>query len=128
MYLKEAHHDSATMRVLSEAPGEDFFFLGKLVYNKNKELEEISPYAKAVFELFLRTKKIFLSPLGRAFMRPFDIVANKIGSWPVSQWEQCASNLSLAVMDFRVLPNYSSAVDFTVKKPFFGSFMGAMLK
>ena len=119
---------SATMRVLTEAPGDDFFSLGKLVCNKNKDIDEISPYAKAVLKLFLKNKKNFKKPIGRAFMRAYDIVSNKIGSWAEHRWVECRSDLSLAVLDFRQLPHFGSAKDYTIRKPFFESFMAIMSK
>ena len=36
----------ASMRILLEAPREDYFVAAKLVSNKNKAIEELSPYAK----------------------------------------------------------------------------------
>ena len=119
---------SATMRVLTDAPREDFFSLGKLVCNKNKDIEDISPYAKAVLQLFLQTKKNFQKPLGRAFMRAYDVVTNRIGSWAQHRWVECKSDLSLAVLDFRQVPHFESAKDYTIKKPFFESFMAIMSK
>ena len=43
----------ASMRVLLEAPGEDYFVAAKAVSNKNKSIEELSPYAKQFFKAFL---------------------------------------------------------------------------
>ena len=40
------------MRVLLEAPGEDYFVVAKAVSNKNKSIEELSPYAKQFFKAF----------------------------------------------------------------------------
>ena len=37
---------SASMHVLLEAPGEEFFVAAKLTSNKNKPIEELSAYAK----------------------------------------------------------------------------------
>ena len=50
---------SAAMRVLLEAPGEEYFIAAELISNKNKSIEELSAYAKQFFTLFLRQKNNF---------------------------------------------------------------------
>ena len=45
---------SATMQVLLEAPGEGFFSGAKQTLNKNWKIEELSPYAKQFFKIFLK--------------------------------------------------------------------------
>ena len=42
----------ASMRVLLEDLGEEYFVAAKLVSNKNKAIEELSPYAKQFFKAF----------------------------------------------------------------------------
>jgi hypothetical protein len=37
---------NTTMQVLLEAPGEEFFSCVKQMLNKNRRIEELSPYAK----------------------------------------------------------------------------------
>lgn len=71
---------SVAMRILLEAPGEEFFVAAKLVINKNKPIEELSPYAKQFFKLFLLQKHNFEKPAGRAYFRAFDTSANRMGS------------------------------------------------
>ena len=50
---------SAAMRILLEAPEEEFFIAAKLISNKNKPIEELSAYAKQFFTLFVRQKNSF---------------------------------------------------------------------
>jgi hypothetical protein len=45
---------SATMQVLLEALGEEFFSGAKQMCNKNRAIEELSPYAKQFFNVFLK--------------------------------------------------------------------------
>ena len=49
----------ATMHVLLEAPREKFFVIAKLVSNKNKTIEQLSPYAKEFLRIFLAMKGSF---------------------------------------------------------------------
>ena len=48
------------MHVLLEAPEEDYFIAVKLVSNKNKAIEELSPYAKQFVKAFLSQKANFV--------------------------------------------------------------------
>jgi hypothetical protein len=50
---------SATMQVLLEAPGEEFFSSVKQSRNKNRSAEQLSSYAKEFFWVFLVNKKKF---------------------------------------------------------------------
>ena len=45
---------SATIQVLLKVPGEDFFSSVKQTCNKNRKIEELSPYAKQFFKVFLK--------------------------------------------------------------------------
>ena len=74
----------ATICVLVEAPGEEFFVAAKLILNKNKIIEEILPYAKEFFRVFLAMKGSFQKPTGRAYFRAYDASNNKVGSWPAN--------------------------------------------
>ena len=58
---------SASMRVLLEALGEEYFVVAKLTSNKNKPIEELSAYAKQFFTLFLRQKNNFQRPAAHAY-------------------------------------------------------------
>lgn len=119
---------SATMRVLTEAPGDYFFSERKQISSKNKDINEISPYAKAVLEFFLKTKKNFQKPVGRAYMRPYDVVSNVLGKWPNLRWEEGRDDLSLGIIDFRRVPNFTSSAESSIKKPYFESFIETLEK
>jgi hypothetical protein len=58
---------SATMQVLLEALGVEFFSGAKQTRNKNRAIKELSPYAKQFFKVFLKQKKDFRKPAGRAY-------------------------------------------------------------
>ena len=91
---------SASMRVLLEALGEEYFVAAKLISNKNKPIEELSAYAKQFYTLFLRQKNNFQRPAARAYFRAYDASSNRMGSWPANSWELMSENLKLAVLDF----------------------------
>ena len=90
----------ASMRVLLDAPGDEFFAAAKQVASKNKSIDELSPYAKEFFKAFLRNRWNFHTPASRAYFRAYDPSANRLGSWPSGSWETMSENLKLAIMDF----------------------------
>ena len=72
------------MQVLLEAPEEEFFTSAKETKNKNKSAEQLSPYTKEFFRVFLINKKIILKPTDWALFRPYNGMNNKLGPWPNS--------------------------------------------
>ena len=72
----------ASMRVLLDAPGDEFFAAAKQVASKNKFIDELSLYAKEFFKAFLKNRWNFHTPASRAYFRTYDPSANRLGSWP----------------------------------------------
>ena len=75
------------MHVLLEAPEEDYFVATKAISNKNKAIEELSPYVKQFFKAFLSQKADFVKLAGRAYFRAYDAINDRMGLWPVNNWE-----------------------------------------
>ena len=90
----------ASMRVLLDALGKEFFAAAKQVASKNKSIDELSPYVKEFFKAFLRNRWNFHTPASRAYFHTYDPSANRLRSWPLGSWETTLENLKLAVMDF----------------------------
>ena len=116
----------ATMQVLLEAPGEDFFSAAKQMRNKNRRIEELSPYAKQFFKVFLKQKSEFKKPAGRAYYRPYSGLNNKLGPWPENTWENLAHALVLGIIDFRRVPNFTQVNKGTAQRPYFEDFTNAL--
>jgi hypothetical protein len=114
------------MQVLLEAPGEEFFSGAKQTCNKSRSIEELSPYAKQFFKVFLKQKKEFRKPAGRAYFRPFSGLNTKLGPWPKNSWETVAHALVLGIIDFRHVPNFTQVGKTIVQKPYFEEFMAAL--
>jgi hypothetical protein len=72
---------SATIQVFLEALGREFFSDAKQTRNKNWRIEELSPYAKQFFNVFLKQKNRFRKPTDRAYFRPFSGMNTKLGPW-----------------------------------------------
>ena len=109
----------ASMRVLLDAPGDEFFAAAKQVANKNKSIDELSPYTKEFFKAFLRNRSNFHTPASQAYFRAYDPSANHLGSWPLGSWETTSEHLKLAVMDFRQLPSFTRKGEDSLEKPYF---------
>jgi hypothetical protein len=118
----EYHVSPATMRQLLDQPGDHFFAEAKQLKSKNKATEELSPYAKEWFKLFLHKRKRFVPPTGKTFFRKFNSAANTLGSWPGNAWNDNQPT-KLAVIDFRNVPGQEKKPTATVVDPFFGDFM-----
>ena len=117
---------SATMQVLLEAPGEDFFSAAKQTRNKNRKIEELSPYAKQFFKVFLKQKKDFRKPAGRAYFRPYSGMNTRLGPWPGNSWEELAHALVLGIIDFRRVPNWTQVSKGSASRPYFEDFTNAL--
>jgi hypothetical protein len=90
-----------------EAPGEEFFSGTKQTRNKNRAIEELSPYAKQFFKVFLKQKKDFRKPVGRAYFWPYSGLNTRLGPWLENSWETVAHTLVLGIIDFRPMPNFT---------------------
>ena len=117
---------NATMQVLLEAPGEDFFSSTKQTRNKNQKIEELSPYAKQFFKVFLKQIKEFKKPVGRAYFHPYSGLNNKLGLWLENSWEDVAHALVLGIIDFMHVPNFTQVNKGTTQRPYFEDFMNAL--
>ena len=127
-FKKNYNVTAATMQVLLEAPGEDFFSGAKQTRNKNRKIEELSPYAKQFFRVFLKQKKEFVKPAGRAYFRPFSSVSTKLGPWPENTWENVAHTLVLGIIDFRRVPGFTQISKTTAQRPYFEDITNALQK
>jgi hypothetical protein len=127
-FKKDYNVTSATMQVLLEAPGEDFFSAAKQTRNKNRKIEELSPYAKQFFKVFLRQKMEFQRPNGRAYFRPYNGTTNKIGAWPENTWENLQHTLMLGIIDFRRVPGFTQVSKTNAQRPYFEDFTNALQK
>lgn len=111
------------MRVLLEAPGEEFFSGAKQTRNKNRTCEELSPYAKEFFTTFLKRRSEFQPPTGKAYIRRFDGSKNELGDWPTNAWLEDGSKIKMSIIDFRLMPGQDLKDKSTVYKPYFENFM-----
>uniref|UniRef100_A0A7I4AG42 Uncharacterized protein n=1 Tax=Physcomitrium patens TaxID=3218 RepID=A0A7I4AG42_PHYPA len=109
---KKFKHDynltNATMRVLLEAPVEDFFSAAKLTRNKSKSCEELPCMQKSSSACSCDAELSSRSQLGKHTS---------------NCWLDDGNKIKLGTIDFRRVPGFSSKEKSTVSKPYFEDFM-----
>ena len=94
--------------------------------NKNQKIEELSLYAKQFFKVFLKQKKEFKKPVGRAYFRLYSSMNNKFGPGLENIWEDVAHALVLGIINFMCVPNFTQVNKGTTQRPYFEDFTNAL--
>ncbi|CAA9590696.1 hypothetical protein AVDCRST_MAG81-5244 [uncultured Synechococcales cyanobacterium] len=121
-FKREYNVSSASLRLLLDQPGDWFFGEAKQMKSRNKKTEEISPYAKAFFKLFLVKRKKFIAPTGAVCFRQYNSATNQLGGWLPTSWNT-NEPVKIAIVDFRNTPIQSKKKTSSVADPYFGDFM-----
>ena len=121
-FKREYNVSAASMRQLLEQPGNHFFAEAKQLKSKNKNTEELSPYAKAFFKLFLCKRKKFVAPTGSTIFRRYNSTTNLLSDWPGNRWDNNVPT-KLAVVDFRNMSGQSKKKASTAANSFYDNFM-----
>lgn len=123
-FKKDFHVSRASMRVLLDwGPGELYYVNQRQTQHRNTDCEDLSPYAKQFFTVFLAQRSEFVPAPGAMFFRPKRSTTPILESWPSDSWQTVASNVKLGVIDFRFIPGTSGKSRSTVEKPYFEEFM-----
>lgn len=110
----------ATLNVLLSSPGEEFFSQAKMPCNKNKSLEDLSPYAAGFFNVFLANKGKFQVPKGKANFRAYNLDDDELGEWHGDSWsETTAQRIKVGIMDFRNFPGAQDMAGSSSAAPYF---------
>ncbi len=111
---------SATMNVLLEQPGDDYWKEAKQTKSKNKKAEEMSPYAAEFFKVFLERRSNFVKPLSVAHYRPYDISNDVHVDWPRGAWkDNTVEDVRFGVIDFRYTPGVLNKLKCNPTMPYF---------
>ena len=105
------------MHILLKAPQEKYFVAAKVVSNRNKAIEELSPYTKEFFRIILSKKVNFQKPTRRTYFRAYDTSNNRMGSWLVNSWKLMLKQLKLILLDFRQVPKFVAKETSTFENP-----------
>ena len=126
-FKKDYNVTRATMNVLLERPGEQYFKEAKQVRSKNKKTADISPHAHEFFKVFLEKRKEFVKPSGKAQYRPYDPKENIHSEWADGVWtDDEAKFMRLGVIDFRNLPGVEQKEKSCTGMPYFYEFMTSL--
>ena len=118
---------SASMNVLLERPGEQYFTQAKQLKSKNKTCAQISPAAAKFFRVFLRHKSRFEKPIVQAEYRTYNVQRNTFSNWRAGTWDSDTMNhIGLGVMDLRELSGVEMTMVEPGKRPYFYSVIGSM--
>ena len=126
--FKASHYiTSASMNVLLEHPGEQYFTQAKQLKSKNKTCAQISLAAAEFFRVFLRHKSGFEKPIAQAEYWTYNVQRNTFSDWRAGTWDSDTVNhIGLGVMDLRELPGVETTMVEPGKRPYFYSVIGSM--
>lgn len=92
--------------------------------HRNTPCEDLSPYAKQFFMIFIERRSWFVPPQGAVHFRKFQADPTiSFGSWPSNKWTDYGGNAKLGIIDFRFMPGNSRKSSSTIEKPYFEEFM-----
>ena len=81
-FKRSRNFTSATMNVLLEQPGNEYWMEAKQSRAKGKSAEEMSMYAAEFFRVFLQQRNNFVPPKSTAYYRPYDVMYKTHQDWP----------------------------------------------
>jgi hypothetical protein len=119
---------SATIQVLLEALGEEFFSSAKQKCNKNKTMEQLSPYAKEFFQIFFEAKGRTQEARRLGVFHPYNDMDTKLGPWPPYRWNNATVNMKVGIIDLGCTPNWTSINESSRERPYFLEFVSTLHK
>lgn len=123
-FKKIFHVTKASKRVLLDwGPGESFYRNCFQTQFRNSTCEELSPYAKEFFRVFLRVRENFYPPTGAMHYCAYKASTNSLSTWASDTWQTLGCNVKLGVVDFRNIPGFASKSRSSDARPFFEEFM-----
>ena len=118
---------NASMNVLLEHPGEQYFAQAKQLKSKNKTCAQISPAAAEFFRVFLKHKSGFEKPVAQAEYRTYNVQRNTFSDRRAGTWDSNTMNhIGLGVMNLCELLGVETTMVEPGKRPYFYSVIGSM--
>lgn len=124
-FKRDYHVSKASMRALLDWGIPDQYYSNqRQTMHRNTPCEDLSPYAKQFFMVFIERRSWFEPPQAAVHFRKFQVnPAISLGHWPSNKWTEYGSNAKLGIIDFRFMPGNSRKSSSTVEKPFFEEIM-----
>lgn len=125
-FKKDYHVTKASMRVLLEWGIPDVYWgQQKATMHRYTSCEDLSPYAKQFFRVFLDVRSRFKPSNAQVHVRKFQRKTMVLSPWDSdSAWESKGKDANLGIIDFRLIPGAVSKGKSSTGKPFFETFMG----
>ena len=123
-FKQDFHVSKASKRVLLDWGLPDLYYQNqRATMHRNTPCEDLSPYAKQFFTVFLQKRLQFLPPTGAMYYRAFKDNPITFGTWPSDIWHTQGRNANFGIIDFRFVPGVTGKARSSVQKPFFEEFM-----
>ena len=123
-FKKEFHVSKASMHVLLDWDPTNLYYTNqRQTQHQNIPCEDLSPYAKQFFTVFLDQQARFEPPEGLFYFSAFKSNLLMFGSWVSDLWSTIGRNSKLGITDFCCILKIHSRSTALVEKPYFEKFM-----
>ena len=128
-FKKEFFVSKASMRLLLDWGPIDLYYTNqRQIQHRNIPYEDMSPYVKQFFTVFLEQRERFNPPDGEFYFSAFKSSSLMFTSFVFDLWSTMGQDTKLEVIDFRCIPRVQSRSMASVDKPYFEAFMKLMSK
>ena len=123
-FKKEFSITKASMRVLLDWGPTDLYYTNqRQTQHRNTPCEDLSPYAKQFFTVFLEQREQFTRPDGEFYFSTFKSNSLTFSSFVSDSWSTMGRHSKLGVIDFRCIPGVHGRSTALVDMPYFEAFM-----
>ena len=128
-FKKEFFVSKASMHVLLDWGPTDLYYTNqRQTQHQNTPCEDLLPYAKQFFTIFLEQRERFQPLEGEFYFSAFNSNSLMIGSFVSDSWSTIGRDSKLEVIDFHCIPGMHSRSTSLVDKPYFKAFMKLISK
>lgn len=124
-FKNDFHVTKASMRVLLEWGVPELYYANqKATMHRNTRCEDISPFAKQFFRVFLEVRSNFNPSYAPVHLRTFERKPPMtLAPWGPDTWDIEGEDANLGIIDFRLIPGTGGKAKSSIEKPFFEQFM-----
>ena len=128
-FKKQFSISKASMHVLLDWGPTDLYYTNqRQTQHRNTPCEDLSPYAKQFFTIFLEQREQFIPSDGEFYFSAFKSNSLTFSSFVSDSWSTMGRHSKLGVIDFRCIPGVHGRSTASVEMPYFEAFMKLMSK
>ena len=128
-FKKQFSISKASMCVFLDWGPTDLYYTNqRQTQHRNTPCEDLSPYAKQFFTVFLKRREQFTPPDGEFYFSAFKSNSLMFSSFVSDSWSTMGRNSKLGIIDFRCIPGVHGRSTASVDMPYFEAFMKLMSK